>query len=482
MQGKRNKSLYQQENHIDLDSIIKDILRQWWVIILVIISAVLLSGTYKLLTYKPMYETSTTFAIGKLGFSNNLAYDNLNSAENVTTKFTQIVKSSILKKEVCEDLEIPSFNATVDVKTIESSNLMTLTVTAPNPRLAYRMIGSVLENTLELGNGIMDTVTIKVLMSPSIPAAPINPLYIWGTMKKVGILSGFLMVLLFALLSYFKDTVKNVEEAKRKIDTKLLGTINHEKKRKSIKERFKKKKKGLSIEDPLVSFSYAESVRMAATRVHSAMDRIDAKVLLVTSVSENEGKSTVASNLALALAQEEKKVILMDFDFRKPSQYKLFDIENPKDYNFAEYLLGNQELKSLKVGENDSVDLYISYPVKKRMMSQKLIKKMKNIIDELKKDADYIIIDTSPMALISDGEEIASISDASLLVIQQDMMETKYINDTIDQLNRTNAKIIGCVYNNVHKGLFSTSKANGYYGIGYKYKSYYGKRYGKTKE
>ena len=60
-------------------------------------------------------------------------------------------------------------------------------------------------------------------------------------------------------------------------------------------------------------------------------------------------------------------------------------------------------------------------------------------------------------------------------------MRRKYINDTIDQLNRTNAKVIGCIFNNVHKGIFVQSKLNGYYGGQYKYSYKYGKygRYGR---
>ena len=74
---------------------------------------------------------------------------------------------------------------------------------------------------------------------------------------------------------------------------------------------------------------------MAASRIRSRMDRKEAKSLLVTSVAENEGKSTVASNIAVSIAQEGKKVLLIDADFRKPSLYKIFDLDKSQVTNLV---------------------------------------------------------------------------------------------------------------------------------------------------
>lgn len=480
MYEKKNYGGSYQENHMDIDSIIKDVFKQWWVILLVTISAMLLAGAYKKLTYSPVYETSMTFAVSKSGFSNNLAYDNLNSAESVTTKFTQVAGSSVLKKRVCEELGLSSFDAEVVITTVESSNLMTLSVTSDSPEMSYKIIHSVMDVTMELGSELMDTVAVKVLMQPVVPAAPKTALDTTSAMKKAGIAAAVFMILIFAMISYFKDTVKNSEDAKTKLDTRLLGTIHHEKKRRSVKSSFKnifkKEKTGLSIEDPLISFSYAESIRMAATRARAAMDRKNAKVLLVTSVSENEGKSTVAANLALALTQEEKKIALIDCDFRNPSQYKLFDIESSEDGDFAQYLMGNQPIAIKNAGSLGKIGLLCSTKPHQHVLNHDVVERLRVTIRVLLRSVDYIIIDTSPMALVADGEAVASLADASVLVVQQDMMEAKYINDTIDLLNRTNAKVLGCIFNNVHKGIFAKTAEKNYYGG--KYGSKYGNKYG----
>ena len=69
-----------------------------------------------------------------------------------------------------------------------------------------------------------------------------------------------------------------------------------------------------------------ESLKRIASRVRGRLDRRGGKVLLVTSVAENEGKSTLAANLALALSEEQNRVLLLDCDFRQPALYKIFEL------------------------------------------------------------------------------------------------------------------------------------------------------------
>ena len=88
---------------------------------------------------------------------------------------------------------------------------------------------------------------------------------------------------------------------------------------------------------------------------------------------------------------------------------------------------------------------------------------------------DYILIDTSPMALVAETEELAQKADASVLVVKQDMVLTKDINDAVDALNDTNAKVLGCILNDAAQGLPGSRSHYGY-GSRYGYGGYYGKR------
>ena len=96
-----------------------------------------------------------------------------------------------------------------------------------------------------------------------------------------------------------------------------------------MERAFRKKKRSLLISSLTVSMDFAESLRKAASRLEHHMRQRRQQVLLVASVSENEGKSSVAANLALALSEKGKKVILIDCDLKKPAQYRILTVRLP---------------------------------------------------------------------------------------------------------------------------------------------------------
>ncbi|MCI5700967.1 MAG: Wzz/FepE/Etk N-terminal domain-containing protein [Lachnospiraceae bacterium] len=484
MQEKQKKISENRELQWDIESIIRDVLRQWWVILLVAIAAAALTGAYVKMTYQPQYSATTTFVVGKSGFSSNTAADNLNSAKSMTERLSQIMQSSILKERVCEKLGLESFDADVNISVVEASNLMTLTVKAKSPMLSYRMIHAVMDEVTVLSGELMENISVRVIQEPAVPMEVSNPLNVKKEMKMAAMLGVIAMVFIFAVLSYNKDTVKNEDEMNKKIDARLLGTIYHERKHKTLRSWLKKQIPSLCIDSPGLSFGYVESVKMLATRVQRQLDKEGKKILLVTSVSENEGKSTVAANLALALAREDHSVILVDCDFRKPSQYKIFELpeKDRKQIDLGLLLRSKEPVKIKTAGIEKKLKVLFSVKPHKRMMSREVTEYLETVLNALKKVTDYIIVDSSPMALVAESEVIANLADASLLVVQQDVMEACYINDTIDQLNRTKGKVLGCVYNNVRAGLIGKSREYGHYygkyGYGYDYSryGYYGKK------
>lgn len=455
---------------IDLISMLKDIAKEWWAILLLSLAVALFADIWVNVTYQPEYKTSTTFVVTAKGMNTNV-YQNLNSTQQLAQQFTEIMDSNVLKKKVAQDLKMSSLNIDSSVDLVPETNLITLSVKAGTAVESYRILQSIMKNYNTVSDYAIKNVIIETIQSPAVSMAPVNPL----NEKKIMIIAFIAAVAVFMVLvaglSYLRDTIKNPKDVTSKLDTRLLGSIYHEKKSKSIKLRKKKEFVSMLISNPLRSFQYAESNKMMSSRVRSYMDKENAKTLLVTSVMENEGKSTVAANLALGLAQEGSRVMLIDCDFRKPAQYKIFDMEGKDADDLGKVLTGKAGTENLICNWNDT-NLYMILNRTSSNSIEALLKSttLRQIVGFCRQNMDYVIIDTSPLALVSDTEELAQMADASVLVVRQDTVLTKDINDAIDILNNTRGKVLGCVLNDASSSQITGSTAH------YGYGGYYEKR------
>lgn len=451
---------------IDIFSILRDVAREWITIVLFAVSASLLANIWVTEMYVPEYTSKTIFTVSSKS-ANGSIYQDLASAESLAQRFTQVLESNILKKKVAEDLNQESFTAQTSVKQIEETNMVELTVTASSAMDSYRTITSIMENYDEVSHYVVGNVILYVIQQPVIPLSPSNSKNPVRPMEYTFLLSALLAIAYIAFFSVRRDTVQNAYQMKEKIDAELLGVIYHEK----IRRKRKKSEEhpSMLIANPLRSFSFVESSRMAAARIRSRMDRQHAKVIMITSVAENEGKSTVAANIALSIAKEGKKVLLIDCDFRKPSQYLIFEQSETPD--FIQLLKEGKPEQAIIPYQHTTLSIVCNQqadPSAERLLESG---ELKHMIDAYRERMDYILLDTAPLALVSDTEDLARLADKTLLVVREDVIPAKKINDTIDVLNQTNAPVLGCILNNAVQGL--TAKT-GHYG----YRSY-GGHYGK---
>ena len=455
---------------IDLISMLKDIAKEWWAILLLSLAVALFADIWVNATYQPEYKTSTTFVVTAKGMNTNV-YQNLNSTQQLAQQFTEILDSNVLKKKVAQDLNMSSLNIDSSVDLVPETNLITLSVKAGTAVESYRILQSIMKNYNTVSDYAIKNVIIETIQSPAVSMAPVNPLNEKKTMVIAFIAAVAVLMVLVAGISYLRDTIKNPKDVTSKLDTRLLGSIYHEKKSKSLKLRKKKEFVSMLISNPLRSFQYAESNKMMASRVRSYLDKENAKTLLVTSVMENEGKSTVAANLALGLAQEGNRVMLIDCDFRKPAQYKIFDMEGKNGDDLGKVLTGKAGTENLIRNWNDT-NLYMILNRTSSNSIEAMLKSttLRQIVGFCRQNMDYVIIDTSPLALVSDTEELAQMADASVLVVRQDTVLTKDINDAIDILNNTRGKVLGCVLNDASSSQITGSTAH------YGYGGYYEKR------
>ena len=458
--------------------IIRDVLKHWLVIVLVALMVGVGVYIYTDASYEPVYRTNTVFVVTTRG-SSTTVYNNLSSTSNLASLFTELLNSSLMRKTIAEEMGVSSFNGTISTSVITNTNLITMTVTAPDPRMAFLATQTLIERHETLTYEVVDGIILEVLQNPTVPRSPMNYNDASGRMKEMMVLAAVAAMAILAVLSYMRNTVRSGAEARAKLDCDYMGEIPHENKYKTVFARLNRKKTSILISNPITSFRFVESVRKLRRRVEQHMD--GGKVLMVTSLLENEGKSTVAINLALAMEQKHKRVLLIDCDLLKPACHVILE-QREFASGIKEVLQDSADLTE-SILQYKRTNMYMLLARKKgRSIGDRLIcDRMKELLDWARENFDFVVLDLPPVSVASDAESMMDLADACLLVVRQNTAVAPALNKVIASLEGHRAEMLGCVLNNVYATRLSSGGGYGYgygYGVYRKYGHYgsYGSR------
>ena len=437
------------ENYkIEPFTLIHDILVNWWAILLGALAAAMIAYIALSLRYIPEYTTSATFVVQTKNTS--ASYTTLSSANATATTFQKIIESSAMNEILCEKLGVDEIDADIRASVMEGTNLMDLSVTASSPSDAFDIMQGILDNYSSISFYTVGDVVLNELQSPGIAFSPDNPLNLRDTMKKAFLITAGVLVLLFGLLSTMQDTLKLESDVEDKLDAKSLGAIAFEFKYKTLEELLKRRKKALLVNDPIAGFGFVESYRKAASRVEYHMEKEGWHTLAVTSVSENEGKSTVAANLAVSLAGQGKRVILIDGDLRRPSQFLIFGLSPEEKNEIGEFLKGDGSGFDLAM-ETETEHLSLVGGRGCYSSSTDILQRgcTGTLIEKCRENADFVIVDTPPTAVLGDAELWAQHTDATMFVARQNFIYAEDINNMLDKFRGQKIRILGVVLNGV---------------------------------
>ncbi len=445
--------------HFDPIVLVRDVMKQWLVILLAALMVGVGSYIRADLQYEPVYQTKTTFVVTNRS-SSNTVYSNLSSTSSLAGVFTELLNSSILRKTIVQEMGVSSFQGTIDTAVIPNTNLITMTVKDSNPRNAFLATRAIIEHHEELTYQVLNDIQLEVLQSPIVPTVPINQSNASSQMVRMMILAALGATVLMGCISYLRDVVRSATEVREKLDCDFLGEIPHERKYKTLASRLHSHKSSILINNPVTGFRFVESMRKLRHRVEQHMG--SCKVLMVTSLLENEGKSTVAVNLALAMEQKQKRVLLIDCDLRKPACHKVLEQEN-FSFGINNILHNNAELQDCFLRYQET-DMYMLLAKKGERNSGDLLasSRMEALLKWARQNFDFIVMDLPPMSVAADAESVADLADATLLVVRQNVAFASELNNAIGNLERHSAKMLGCVLNNVFSTHLSSGHSYGY--------------------
>lgn len=470
----------------DLLCILKYILRNLWLVVLTALLCVMAVYLMQSLVMTPVYSSETTFAVTSRSTA-GVSGGNIATTDTIAGQFGELLQSDVVQNAAAKRMGLDTFPATVSVSVPENTNIICMSVVADSPELAYKSSLAIIECHWEYSSSIFSTVTLDSINGPLIPTRPSN-LNSRNTILKLSAPAGAAaMIILLIFFAIQEDTIQTVSGARRQIDGKFLTTIYHERRHDSLSDRLRRKKSALLITNPTCSFYYTETIHQLRVLLEHEKTKNGHKVFLVTSCSENEGKSTIAANLALSLAQKHRRVLLLDADLRKPAQALIFDkpVQHGKTLGA---LLGkgfSEKLLRESVSYCEAEQLYALYaePLRRKKAEAFSTEAFRPLLDALRKEFSFIIIDTPPIGLFTDAEVIADAADASLLVVRQNAVPAIAINDAIDGLNDSDSNFLGYIINNLRsfRAMAMPSGDSGY-GYGYGGSYTYGKQPDKPSE
>ncbi len=454
--------------NINLYSIVRDVIKRIWIVLMVGCIGIMVSFTFLKKAYQPTYTSSAIYVINP-SQSTGYVQGNKMVAESVVDAFNSLVTSDIMGRKISRKLKQLDFPTTEKEATlIEQTNLMKFTVTANDPMEAFQTISAVMENYYELSDYLNSDAVFDVIREPTIAKNPNNAFTPRIRSLEIGGVCAFITLLVLILISMMRKTVKTEKVVEEMLGAKLLGTIYHEEKNRTIKAKVVQSVKSLLITSPIITNKFIESINDIRTKIEYEKSRNPSKnAFMVTSVCENEGKSTVALNVALSLAKEGKQVILIDADMRKPATFKMLDIPKKQITDMSNLLLGKIGLdEAIYKGKDIPIDIIMSNKGHSRTNEYINSDAMLDLIKKCKTLADYVIIDTPPMALVSDTEALLDRVDYSILVVRQDFSYTSDVLNCVGMIEDSNAELLGCVLNDYKVFRVNSKRHSQGYGYG----------------
>jgi capsular exopolysaccharide synthesis family protein len=313
----------------------------------------------------------------------------------------------------------------------------------------------------------LDSADISIVDLASLPVEPSS--MSMGAMGALGLLFGILGGLALAFLLERMDTrMRDSRQIQDLLGLPAIAVVPQ--------TNWKAKEKNKDF-DPLTApgpeilwdarSSFSEAMRVFRTSIQLSSTLRQSRVIAVTSCQPQEGKSTLSTNLAAALAQSGKKVILVDTDMRRPSLLWRLKLTGKK--GLSEYLTGNESLEGViqthqTLSNLDLLPAGSSPPLPADLLSSD---QMKLLITQLRERYEYVIFDTPPALSVTDPLIVASLADGLVLVIRQGVCTRAMLQRAAEVFRDVGVKVYGFVLNGVDASLPEYYGYLGYYAYDY---------------
>lgn len=442
------------------------LLRSRWVTVCVITAAALLGSLIYTWFTTPLYQASTRMFVSTTsGASLADLYEGSRFSQERVLSYTQLLMGENLAQRTINKLGLEmdpkSLQEEIKATAKPDTVLIDVSVLDRSPTRARDIANALSDEFVQLvaeletppNAKIRPDSRVVVEQRASIPTKPLIP----NPPRNItlGLAVGLLLGIGAAILrDRLDNTIKDRETLESITEVGTVGSIPLDKERRR---------------EPAISFDkensgIAEAFRKLRTNLQYVAVDDPPRVIVVTSSSPSEGKSTTAINIALALAEAEHNVVLVDGDMRRPSLDKYLDLVG--SVGFSTVLSGgtslSEALQKTRFPRLTVLAAGAAPPNPSELLGSLAAKA---ILSELRAKFDYVIVDSSPLLAVTDGAILAVNSDGALIIAQHGSTKRDQLTHAVGSLKGVGARLLGAIFTMTpSRGGASYSYSYSYYG------------------
>ncbi len=420
----------------------------------------------------PRYITTAAFTVISEDYNGNFAYDSqtpthdeVYMAQKMADSVIYIAKSDKVLDEVIEALDLKQtqleeLKEALLLEQYEDSQVIIITLNWYDDEEGVRILG-VLADVLP--GALIESLKIGGVEIVDFPRAAVqeegyNLLLVMLIMLLAGLVVG---ILLYILLLIFRPTFLSGTDVEDVLEVPLLGEITADKNWRTLNPH-EMTEKG----EQILSGLFIEQSSFCAHILRNILDEKKQKSVFITSTLASEGKTSFTAVIAWQLALQEKRVLLVDLDIRKPSLGRYFFQKLDRNKTVNAVAKGITTAEEACIDINEYLTVLPGYLEKSRIsIDNDLVEKLLFLSEKY----DYVLIDSSPVGLVSDVMRLKKLSDCAVLVVEQGKAWQGLVAECVTRLEKGGISIAGAALNKVN----ISTPANRYYYRNYGNDLYY---------
>ncbi|MQA32811.1 polysaccharide biosynthesis tyrosine autokinase [Modestobacter roseus] len=403
-------------------------------------------------TTPPTYQaTSTLFFSLQFGNSANDLAQGSTFAQNQVGSYALLATTPAVLAPVIDELDLDAtvreVAAQVSTNVVPDTVVVEVSVVDSTPELASRLANAVTGQLAETAGRLAPvtadgqrTVAATTVAPATAPTAPVGPRT--GLDLAIGLLAGLALGVVLAVGRDLTDTrVRTEDDLAELTDRPLLATVDNPRQQGDRREL-------VVVTDP--RGPEAEAFRSLRTAVQFSARPGRPLSLLVTSSRPGEGKSTVAANLALTMAEAGLRVVLVDADLRRPSVATTFDLEGAA--GLTNVLVGQVDVADvLQDHGSPGLDVLAAGPLPPNPSELLAAPAMAELVARLGEDHDVVLFDAPPLLPVTDAAVLARLVDQTIVVSDASRTRRGSLTQALGLLARVEGRVVGLVFTHVRR-------------------------------